>query len=329
MSGFQDRHHVTNAAPSLFEAAGSAIPVSTVSMPRGRGIADHKEPAAEVRFAVLSSSSAGNSSVIVVGSGDAYRLILIDAGLSPRRTAALLATIGLDSKRIDHVVLTHFHRDHIHTTWTRALARRVTTWVPRPHLRWAERVGLTRTRTEVIEPDGASTKTISRGITVSARMAPHDGMGSAVFRFEIPAHSKTVSLGYATDLGEVPEGMDEFLAGCTILALESNYDPHLQVSSGRHRVLVDRVMGGRGHLSNQQSALLSSSSPPTNQLVLLHLSRQCNTPEHAIAAHSHAVDCEVIASYHDRVCGPFELVSSESTASTSDSAAMESDQTTA
>jgi hypothetical protein len=177
-------------------------------------------------------------------------------------------------------------------------------------------MGLTRTRTEVVVPDGATEHAITRGITLRAIMAPHDAMGSALLRIDIPTPQAPASLGYATDLGAIPEHAPEFLAGVDILALESNYDPHLQQSSGRHPMLVDRVMGGAGHLSNDESAQLARAVEPKDQLVLLHLSRQCNTPHLAESAHAHGVACPVTPAAHDRVTGPYTLVGASVPAST-------------
>lgn len=303
--------HATNTnnhASTILGAAGTSAPAPTTTITAARALKPADSTMAEVRFAVLSSSSAGNASVLIVGSGENYRIIMIDAGLSPRRTQALMKSIGLDSRRIDHVVLTHMHADHIHKTWTRAIGRRVTMWIPRPHLKWAERIGLMRTRTEVIEPDAATEHPITRGIILKAAMAPHDELGSATFRFECPAPTGTSTLSYATDLGSVPEYFPEFLQSTDIFAIESNYDPRMQVRSGRHQILIGRVMGGAGHLSNEEAASLAQAVQPANALVLLHLSRDCNTPKLALQSHQDRVSCPVIAAPHNAPIDPITLV---------------------
>jgi len=66
-----------------------------------------------------------------------------------------------------------------------------------------------------------------------------------------------------------------------VLLLESNYDPAMQRASGRSPYLIDRIMGGRGHLSNAEAldvARAVDRVQPLAALVLLHLSRQCNCP---------------------------------------------------
>ena len=63
---------------------------------------------------------------------------------------------------------------------------------------------------------------------------------------------------------------------------QSNYDPAMQLQSNRPQFLIDRIMGGDGHLSNAQSmaAIKHIDSQSTLQhVVLLHLSSQCNSPK--------------------------------------------------
>ncbi|XHC26358.1 MBL fold metallo-hydrolase [Phycisphaerales bacterium ac7] len=84
----------------------------------------HSEPQPrDVRFATLASSSSGNCSVLVHGSGQNHRLTLIDCGISPRRTRVLLDQLGLDFSRIDDIVLTHLDRDHCYPSWAKALPK--------------------------------------------------------------------------------------------------------------------------------------------------------------------------------------------------------------
>src|SRR4029077_12704376 len=89
---------------------------------------------------------------------------------------------------------------------------------------------------------------------------------------------------YATDLGCVPAELIERFAGADVVAIESNYDPEMQVGSARPLFLKRRIMGQAGHLSNQQAfeavSAIARRGPAGSpaQVVLLHRSRQCNDP---------------------------------------------------
>jgi len=123
---------------------------------------------------------------------------------------------------------------------------------------------------------------------VDVTLMPHDELGVAAFRFEFGSGDGARSLGYATDLGRPTRELAGALARVGTLAVESNYCPELQLASRRPAYLKRRIMGGRGHLSNAQCAELVGWVSPAGHVVLLHLSRECNTPERAAAAHGGA-----------------------------------------
>jgi phosphoribosyl 1,2-cyclic phosphodiesterase len=122
------------------------------------------------------------------------------------------------------------------------------------------------------------------GLSVRAIPLAHDRIGSHGFLIE--GHG--CRIGYATDLGHVPENLLEQFDALDVLALESNYDPEMQLSSARPAFLKSRIMGGFGHLSNQQAyeairrvldrAECAGRSLPRH-IVLLHRSLQCNCPK--------------------------------------------------
>ncbi|EQD28497.1 beta-lactamase domain protein, partial [mine drainage metagenome] len=86
-----------------------------------------------------------------------------------------------------------------------------------------------------------------------------------------------------------PDSLLEPLQNSDILALESNHDLEMLKNGTYHEKLKKRVMGPRGHLSNEQTgnALLRLSSPKT-KIILLHLSRENNRPD---IAFSNAKSC--------------------------------------
>jgi len=88
-------------------------------------------------------------------------------------------------------------------------------------------------------------------------------------------------------LGHVPAHLNDRFEDLDLLALESNYDRAMQVKSPRPWFLKQRIMGGRGHLSNDLAfdaihRLLNRCEKQGRKLpghiVLLHRSLQCNCP---------------------------------------------------
>jgi phosphoribosyl 1,2-cyclic phosphodiesterase len=196
---------------------------------------------------------------------------------------------GIRPDEVDEVVFTHLDSDHCHLGWINALrgSSRTGAWraqlrVHRMHMGRARRMGLLYARTEPFDEVFSP----ARGIEMRVMMLAHDDLGVAVFRtrIELPDRA-SASMGYATDLGHVNPGLIEHLRGVDTLAIESNYCPVLQQNSGRPIYLQRRIMGGAGHLSNEQSAMAVSRIMPRRNLVLLHLSQECNEPAIAMGHH--------------------------------------------
>ena len=265
-----------------------------------------------ISFITLASSSAGNCSVLRHGTTDNHRLTLIDCGLSPRKTRALLAALGTDIDRIDDVILTHLDHDHCHKGWAKSLPSHARFRLYHKHLARARRNGIAWRKTE---PFDAPFTTPSLGRVTPIIMA-HDELGVAAFRFDLPIGH---ALGYATDLGRSSPTLERTLAGVHTLAVESNYCPILQQQSTRPDFLKLRITGGAGHLSNDQSAELVRAVRPTSTVVLLHLSRECNSPQHAFDAHAHPA-CTVIAAGADAPSTDWLSLAPAATASASPTA---------
>jgi len=245
----------------------------------------------------LGSGSAGNSTLLRVDG----RPMLIDAGFGPRAIRKRLNPTGVAVEDLDALLLTHLDRDHFTPTWLPALAKlRIPLYLAErhlaklyraapdaaPHARRLQHAGLIRTFSgQPFELTGREIPRLAddQRATLSARVHPlhlaHDRTGVVGFVLRNGVHR----LGYATDLGRVPPALLDAFAGVDLLALESNYDPHMEAASDRPAMLKQRITGGRGHLSNEQAldairAICHRSPSPPRHLLLLHLSRQCNCP---------------------------------------------------
>ncbi len=237
---------------------------------------------ARLRLCVLGSGSGGNCSVIHHGN----EAILIDAGFGPLTIARRLRQAGSDLSSIRAICLTHLDQDHfrpnlIKTLLGWSIAVCVHRW-HRDHLMRHEgatelgAAGLIRTFDAPFE--------ILPNLHITPIPLPHDQKGTLGFVIDGGAGR----IGYATDLGHVPPQMiDRFSeqGGVSVLAIESNYDPLMQRNSSRPAYLKQRIMGGQGHLSNQQCfeavsrICRKSAGGQPHHIVLLHRSSQCNCPQ--------------------------------------------------
>lgn len=234
------------------------------------------------RLTILASGSAGNSALVECD-GERW---LIDLGLEPKELDVRLATVDAEWSQIRGVLVTHRHTDH----WKpKSLSRCWTSRVPVfchrdhaavfrvscPDFRDLERERLFRPFV------GERLIEISKHWRCRPLRVRHDGGATFGFRFESPQSA----FAYAADLGCWDNGLLERLLNVELLALEFNHDPELLRQSQRPPWLVNRILGDEGHLSNAQAAelvgeiLKQSDANRLKQLVLLHISRECNSAE--------------------------------------------------
>jgi phosphoribosyl 1,2-cyclic phosphodiesterase len=242
-----------------------------------------------LELCVLGSGSAGNCSVLRTPGG----AVLIDAGLGPRVTESRLKGTGLKLDDVRAICLTHLDHDHFNGNWIPTICRRdIRVFVNSHRLNDLLRTTLvdefrracSRAFKNLIDTFGTSKpfQPID-GLNFRALKLAHDRHGSHGFVIE----GFGARIGYATDLGHVPDVLVDHFHDVDLLALESNYDADMQVNSARPWFLKRRIMGGKGHLSNEQAfdairAILDRAQRRRgclpSHIVLLHRSRQCNCP---------------------------------------------------
>jgi len=225
-----------------------------------------------MRFCILGSGSSGNSALLQT----AGATVLIDAGLSARRLGQLLADhAALSLDKIDAIFLTHEHGDHC--AGLDGLRKH-------PHIRLYANAATARAIQSKLKhrPHWVHFETGARfsyrDLEVTSFSIPHDAQEPVGFRFENNGQA-VVSL---TDLGYAPPNVRAQLAESDILVVESNHCAELlKADPKRPWSLKQRISGRHGHLSNAAAAELlgATANPRWRHLFLVHLSRDCNTPE--------------------------------------------------
>lgn len=199
--------------------------------------------------------------------------MLVDAGLSVRELTRRLALIGETPERLDAILITHEHSDHI--AGLARLARRfqIPVYVSRftaPSLDWED----CAPKLELFQAGG----TITIGeIEIHSFTIPHDAADPVGFCFLVQG----IKIGLVTDLGYITDSIKFHLRGTHVLLLESNHDLEMLKVGPYPWAVKQRVMGRNGHLSNERVCdfLLRDLDRSTVNLILGHLSEHNNHPE--------------------------------------------------
>lgn len=220
---------------------------------------------------MLASGSSGNAALLATD----HTRILIDAGLSMRELGRRLASIGEEWNRVDAILITHEHSDHVAALPVLSRSDKVhapiyMTHLTAPAIDWGEGEPLLNTFQA-----GASFQI--GDIEVNSFSIPHDALDPVGFCFE----AEGVRLGVVTDLGYVPESVKFHLRRADLLLLEANHDLDMLKVGPYPWAVKQRVMSRVGHLSNlgMSEYLAEDFDGGARNLVLGHLSEQNNHPE--------------------------------------------------
>ncbi len=239
-----------------------------------------------MKFCTLASGSSGNSLYLE----SKHSKILIDAGISLRRISRSLGEMGIAVTDLDAVVLSHEHEDHSKAVWKMS---EVPVYVSRETVAFWKRKGNGRSNGNGKDASRLSDGGIGKlrefdsqdpfhinDLTITPFSVAHDAIDPVGFTVT----DGRVKIGVVTDIGKPTALVRESLKNCDALILESNHDREMLFSGPYPAYLKQRISGGHGHLSNDQSASLLDDilHDGLRYVVLAHLSTKSNTPEMAL-----------------------------------------------
>lgn len=230
-----------------------------------------------MRVIPLQSGSAGNC-IYIESSGVS---LLIDAGISGKRAKERLAACGRDIARVDALIVSHDHADHVSCAGIFHRKFGMPLYISEKTLRAARASRDQGTLREVRHFRPGDAFRIG-ALTVETIPTPHDGADGSAFVIDDGA----VRLGIFTDLGHVFGALERALSSVDAALLESNYDPAMLEDGSYPAALKKRIRGKGGHLSNLEAAELAAAhGGRLAWLCLAHLSGENNTPALALRAH--------------------------------------------
>lgn len=227
-----------------------------------------------MRLCSIASGSSGNS--IYVGTDNTH--ILVDSGISGKKTETGLHELELSLKDINGILITHEHSDHISSLGILSRKCKVPIYGTRGTIEAVKKkkhLGkIDESLFRIIKGDEPFS---IQDITIYPFNISHDAAEPVAFRME---HEKK-KIAVATDIGCFNDYIITNLQGLDILFLEANHDVRMLQVGPYPYALKQRVLGNRGHLSNESSGRLLCSVLHDNlkQIILGHLSHENNLAE--------------------------------------------------
>lgn len=231
-----------------------------------------------MRLVSLGSGSSGNC--IYVGDDNTH--ILVDVGLSGKRTEEGLNQIGLTLSDIDAILITHEHSDHIGGLGVISrkygipiCATRGTFEGIRAASKSIKSIG--EIDSSLFRPVEAEMPFLVNDLEIDPFRISHDAREPVAYRF----YENEKKAAIVTDIGVYDQKIVDALQGFDILFLEANHDINMLQVGPYPYLLKQRILSERGHLSNEACGRLLSRllHDGMRYIELGHLSQENNLPE--------------------------------------------------
>lgn len=227
-----------------------------------------------MRLCSIASGSSGNC--VYIGS-DATHL-LIDTGISGKRIEQGLRELNLTPRDLDGILITHEHADHVSGLGVMARKYEIPIYATEGTIQAIFQSGsLGNVEEELFHTVKEDERFILKDLTINPMHISHDAVQPVAYR--ISYGNKKV--GICTDLGIYNDYTVECLKGMDALLLEANHDVNMLQVGPYPYYLKQRILGDRGHLSNENSGRLLCRilHDGLQTVVLGHLSKENNLPE--------------------------------------------------
>jgi len=204
--------------------------------------------------------------------------LLIDVGISGKKTENGLKELGLTGRDIDGILITHEHADHIQGLGVITRKYAIPIYATAGTIEAIKSCeGLGSLDPALFHEVKEDTKFILKDLTINPMRISHDAAQPVAYRI---AYGKK-KVAVCTDLGVYNDYTVECLKGMDALLLEANHDVNMLQVGPYPYYLKQRILGDQGHLSNENTGrLLCRILHDKLQAILLgHLSKENNLPE--------------------------------------------------
>ena len=232
-----------------------------------------------MKISVLGTGSKGNATLII-GKKEA---ILIDAGLTFKYINEQLKKYNVN--KIDKVILTHTHDDHIH-----ALPQLIKKYNPTIMLSdtmHSQIKGIIPSENYFI----IEQPFIIDDIQFTYVRLSHDS--EEVYAYIIKENNNEVV--YITDTGYINARYHGMFQNKSLYIIESNYDVNMLMNGRYPHHLKRRILSDKGHLSNEDTCKYLSKyiGDKTKGIVFIHLSENNNAKEKVLETANNIINIKL------------------------------------
>jgi len=222
-----------------------------------------------MKVKIISSGSKGNSTFI---ESNGTR-ILVDVGVTFQRIKKTLEEIDEDVNKIDAVLISHEHSDHM--SGLASLIKKIGchVYIKKELLNPIKKV-IDDEYIEIVDTD-IKIGTINIDLFNTSHDVPNNG-------YLIEDDGKSII--YITDTGYISKKIIDITKNKSLYIIESNHDEEMLMNGPYPFILKQRVLSDTGHLSNEASTsyLKKVIGSNTNYIILAHISENNNTYELAL-----------------------------------------------
>jgi len=186
-----------------------------------------------------------------------------------------MAAIGEDVDKLDAILITHEHSDHVAGLLRIAVNKdgKIPVYLSHKTATMIDWEG----REPIVEHFQAGTRLSVGEFEIDSFTIPHDAVDPLGFCLR----AQGIQVGIITDLGYVPDNVKMHARGCDLLVFEANHNLEMLKVGPYPWHLKQRIMGRNGHLSNDAagSFIVEDMDTRVSNLILGHLSEHNNHPE--------------------------------------------------
>ena len=222
----------------------------------------------------IASGSSGNCTFV----GTDTTSLLVDAGVSKKKIEEGLNKIELSLKNVDRILITHEHIDHVRAIGVISRNQGIPLYAtPQTCCEISNMSSLGDFDRSLLNPIKVDELFNIGDISIEAHSIWHDAVDPVCY--SLYGDNKKVSI--ATDMGDYDDYLVEALKDSDGILVEANHDIRMLECGSYPYMLKQRILGKRGHLSNEAGGRLLKSilNEHVKAAFIGHLSKENNYPE--------------------------------------------------